>query len=114
MMQYKNTKGKVQVPYGDTDYFDIVLGVLQWDTLAPYLFITYLAYRLRTSIDLMKENGFTLAKERSRRHSAQTIADEDYADDITLRHITYIQQLCADTGCSLEYLPGAKDDRDPC
>ena len=24
---------------------------------------------------------------------------------------TYIQQLCADTGCSLEDLPGAKDDR---
>ena len=25
---------------------------------------------------------------------------------------TYIQQLCANTGCSLEDLPGAKDDRD--
>ena len=25
---------------------------------------------------------------------------------------TYIQQLCADTGCSLEDLPGAMDDRD--
>ena len=25
---------------------------------------------------------------------------------------TYIQQLCADTGCSLENLPGAMDDRE--
>ena len=25
---------------------------------------------------------------------------------------TYIQQLCADTVCSLEYLPGVMDDRD--
>ena len=25
---------------------------------------------------------------------------------------TYIQQLCADTGCSLEDLPGAMDNRD--
>ena len=25
---------------------------------------------------------------------------------------TYIQQLCADIGCSLEGLPGAMDDRD--
>ena len=25
---------------------------------------------------------------------------------------TYIQQVCADTGCSLENLPGAMDDRD--
>ena len=27
---------------------------------------------------------------------------------------TYIQQLCADTGCNLEDLPGAMDDRDGC
>ena len=32
----------------------------------------------------MKENGFKLAKERSRRYPAQTITDPDYADDITL------------------------------
>ena len=32
----------------------------------------------------MKENGFTLAKERSRRYPAQTITNTDYADDIAL------------------------------
>ena len=32
----------------------------------------------------MKENGFTLAKERSRRYQAQTITDADNADDIIL------------------------------
>ena len=37
---------------------------------------------LRTSIDLTKENGFKLAKERSRRYSAQTITDAGYVDDI--------------------------------
>ena len=36
------------------------------------------------SIDIMKENGFKLAKERSRRYSAQTIMDVDYANDIAL------------------------------
>ena len=36
-------------PDGDTDYFDIVAGVLQGDTLRI--------------IDLMKENDFKLAKE---------------------------------------------------
>ena len=30
----------------------------------------------------MKENGFKLAKERSRRYPAQIITDVDYADDI--------------------------------
>ena len=36
------------------------------------------------SIDLMKENGFTLKKARSRRYLTQTIMDTDYADDIVL------------------------------
>ena len=39
---------------------------------------------LRMSLDLMKENGFNLAKERSRRYTAQSITDVDYADDIVL------------------------------
>ena len=38
---------------GDTDYFVIVAGVQQGDTLAPYLFIICVDYVLRTSIDLM-------------------------------------------------------------
>ena len=42
---YRNTKVKVRSPDGDTEYFDIVAGVLQGDTLAPYLFIIF---RLRT------------------------------------------------------------------
>ena len=78
MMLYKNTKVKVHSSDGDTDYFDIVAGVQQGDTLVPYLFIICLDYVLRTSIDLMKENGFKLAKERSRRYPAQTITDADY------------------------------------
>ena len=32
----------------------------------------------------MKENGFKLAKKRSRRYLAQTITDADYADGIAL------------------------------
>ena len=33
MMLYKNTKVKVQSPDGDTDFYDIVTGVLQGNTL---------------------------------------------------------------------------------
>ena len=84
MMLYRNTKVKVRSPDGDTDYFDIVAGVLQGDTLAPYLFIIYLDFVLRTSINKIKENGFKLTKERSRRYPAKTITDADYADDIAL------------------------------
>ena len=43
----RNTKVKVRSPDVDTDYFDIVAGVLQGDTLAPYLFIICLDYVLQ-------------------------------------------------------------------
>ena len=81
-MLSRNSKVKVRSPDGDTDYFDIVAGVLQGDTLAPYLFIICLDYMLRTSIDKMKDNGFKLTKERSRGYPAHTITDVDYTDDI--------------------------------
>ena len=78
MILYRNTKVKVRSPDGDTEYFDIVAGVLQGDTLAPYLFIIGLDYVLRTSIDKIKEKGFELTKKRSRRYPATTITDADY------------------------------------
>ena len=80
MMFYKSTKVKVRLPDGDTDFFDIVAGVLQEETLAPYLFIIYQDYVLRTSIDLIKENSFTLKKGQK-----QTIPRRNnYSDDIVL------------------------------
>ena len=44
---YRNTKVKVRSPDGDREYFDIVAGVLQGVTLAPYLFIICLDYNYR-------------------------------------------------------------------
>ena len=65
MMLYRNTKVKVCSPDVDTVYFNIVAGVLQGDTLAPYLCLDYV---LRMSTDKMKENSFKLTKERNRRY----------------------------------------------
>ena len=64
MMFYKNTKAMVYSSDGDTDDFDIVNGVLQGDRLAPCVFVFCLDYILETSIDLIKENGFTLKKRQ--------------------------------------------------
>ena len=82
MILYRNTKVKVRSLDRDTDYFDIIAGVLQGDTLAPYLFIICLDYMLRTSIDKIKEKRFRADKEkqkvphknnnRCRRHSKCT------------------------------------------
>ena len=81
---YRNTKVKVRSSDGDTEYFDIVAGVLQGDMLAPYLFIICLDYVLRTSIDKIRENGFELTKKRSRRYPTKIITGANYADDIAL------------------------------
>ena len=81
---YRNTKVKVRSPNGDTEYINIVVGVLEEDTLAPYLFIICLDYVLKTSIDKIRENGFEMTKKRSRRYPAKTITDADYADDIAI------------------------------
>ena len=67
MMLYKNKEVKVLWPDGNTDFFDIVTGVLRGDTLVTYLFIICQDYVLWTSKYLMKENGFSLKKARSKR-----------------------------------------------
>ena len=61
-MLYKNMKAVVFYPDEDMDFFDIVARVLHGDTFSPYLFILYLDELLRTSIDLIKENGLILKK----------------------------------------------------
>ena len=68
---------------GDIEFFDIFASVLQGDTLAQYLFIT--SEVLQTLVDLMRVNGFRLAKARIRIYLAWLIMDADYADDIALR-----------------------------
>ena len=83
-MTYSNIKVKVCSPDRNTDFLNIVAGVLQGYTLAPYLFIICLYYVLRMLIGLIKKNGFILKKARSRWYSIETIMNTDYADDIAL------------------------------
>ena len=68
----------------ETDFFGITAGVLQGDTLAPYIFIISLNYVLRKALDKNKDLGFTLTKQKSRRHPATKITDVDYADDLAV------------------------------
>ena len=44
---YENARAKVITPDGETDFFQIKAGVLQGDTLAPYLFAIVLDHVLR-------------------------------------------------------------------
>ena len=83
MMMYSNTQAFVRSPDGDTEYFDINAGVLQGDTLAPYLFIIVLDYVLRI-LDTHRHLGFTLKEARSRRILEEKVTDADFADDIAV------------------------------
>ena len=84
MILYQDTCSMVRSPDGDTDFSDISAGVLQGDTLTPYIFIICLNYILRKAPDKNNELGFTLAKRKSKRYPAMKITNADYADDLAV------------------------------
>ena len=61
MILYQETRSMVRSD-GDTPYFEITTGVLQGDTLAHFLFIIFLYYVLRKSLDDNKHLGITITK----------------------------------------------------
>lgn len=72
-------------PGGETEPFKIQAGVLQGDTLVPYLFIIALDCAMRKSLDGKEEGlGFQLKKRQSRRIGPICVTDLDFADDIAL------------------------------
>ena len=82
---YDNVRAKVLSPDGETDWFNLFVGVLQGDTLAPYLFIIVLDYVMRQATEGKEEElGLTLKKRQSRRIGAQSVTDLDFADDLAL------------------------------
>ena len=108
---YSQTWAKVRTPDGDTESFQILAGVLQGDTLAPFLFIVALDYALRCAINGREEElGFTLVRKGSRRVPAKILTDLDFADDIALishtveqacKLLTEVEKHCARIGLGL-------------
>ena len=95
-VMYSNTRAKVISPDGETEWFEFVAGVLQGDTLAPFLFAIVLDYTMRKAISGKEhELGFTLERRKSRRHPPVVITDTDFADDIALlsEEISQAQEL---------------------
>ena len=81
---YTNTTSTVLSPDGETSPFSIEAGILQGDTLAPFLFIIVVDYVLRMSVDTISNNGLELSPRRSSRYPAKYLTDTDFADDIAL------------------------------
>ena len=79
---YTNMKAQVITPNGMTSYFYIQAGVLQGDTLAPYLFIITVDYCMRQAIKSHPEYSFTINPAKSKRIKADNISDLEFADNI--------------------------------
>ena len=79
---YSNTCSSVLTPDCETEPFDVLTGILQGDTLAPFLFMIVVDYIMRTSVDTINEKGFQYKPRRISRHPALHITDADFADDI--------------------------------
>ena len=71
MMLYKNTEVIKRSSDGDTDFFDIVSGVLHGDTVEPFSLTICPNYALQTVIDLMEEN------DSHKKHKKQLISHSD-------------------------------------
>ena len=80
---YNNTIATVITEDGLTEAFQILAGVMQGDTLAPYLFVITVDYIMLKATE--GDNfGFTLHPRRSRRHPEVYFSDTDFADDLAL------------------------------
>ena len=49
-IMYEDTTAKIIRPDGETETFSILSGVLQEDTLAPYLFVIVIDYVMKTAL----------------------------------------------------------------
>ena len=82
---YEDNTAKVIITNGETEAFNILAGVLQGDTLAPYLFIIVIDYVTRTALQGREDKlGFQLRKRKSGRVPPITVIDMDFVDYIEL------------------------------
>ena len=107
-VMYENTSAVVITPEGETEQFPIDTGVLQGDSLAPFLFIVCLDYALHSAIT--DSDGLTLKCCHSSHHPAVVLPDLDYADDIALLEnsiksaqdlLIHVEKACQDVGLFL-------------
>ncbi|CAJ1085861.1 PREDICTED: uncharacterized protein LOC103374843 [Xyrichtys novacula] len=108
---YKGTRAKVVTSDGISEECEILTGVQQGDTLAPFLFIIGLDYVLKKAINPWEQElSFTIIPRMSRRSPAVALADLDFTGDICLvsDHMEQAQELlnrveleCAKVGLRL-------------
>ena len=71
-VMYTDNSSTVMTTDGETQAFPTLAGILQGDTLAPFLFIMVVDYIMRVSVDTITEKGYLL---HPRRGSRQPVLD---------------------------------------
>ena len=79
-----NPSSFVQTLDGPTNEFFTTTGILQGDTLAPYLFGIVADCLLRQSVDTLKSKEIDITPSKTSRGKDKHLTDLDYADDIAL------------------------------
>ena len=83
-VMYSDPLSFVQSVDGPTEQFVTTSGILQGDTLAPYLFVIVVDYILRYSLDSVRTKGMDIKPMSTSRDQHKYLTDLDYADDIAL------------------------------
>ena len=93
-VMYTDSTSTVMTTDGETQPFSTLAGILQGDTLAPFLFIMVVDYVMRVSIDSISEKGYQLHPKRGSRQPAEYLTDTG-ADDIALisQSLEHVQDL---------------------
>jgi hypothetical protein len=81
---YCGTTAVVRTPDGISDPFPTTSGILQGDTLAPFLFVLAMDFVMRHAIFPHVSDSLTVAPRRSSRFPAVHLQALAYADDIAL------------------------------
>ena len=79
---YSDTSACFSTELVPTEWFKITSGVLQGDTISPYLFIVLLDYAMKKT--LQYDVSFVVCKRNGRQHPAIRVGALAYADDICL------------------------------
>ena len=87
---YRDILAQIKTEDGLSGVIQILAGVLQGDTLAPYLFIIVIDYVMRETL-AGRDVGFTLRRRLSSRYPEVKISDTGYADDLSLISDTVVQ-----------------------
>ena len=90
MSLYWDSSVQVVTTHGLTDRVPVRRGVLQGDTLAPYLFVLVIDRVLRESL-VVETWGYCVRERRSSRFPAEYVTDLTYADDIAVLSTNFAQ-----------------------